>query len=83
MVKLREKTLELFELIKGEGGRMTTIDIADALGVKQNSVTGRVNSLVKNDLAYRDKVDEGGDKPVTYVILTEEGMAFTQPTEEE
>jgi DNA-binding MarR family transcriptional regulator len=61
---------------------MTTTALAEELGVAINSVTGRIQSLVKNELAYREKVDEGGEKPVTYVILTDAGMNFV-PSEDD
>ena len=80
---LKEKTQELFDLIKGNGGRMSTKAMAEELGVKINSVTGRVNSLVKNELAFRDRVDEGGDKPVVYVELTEAGINYVPSEDKE
>lgn len=79
---LKEKTQEAFDIIKAHGGKMTTTALADELGVAINSVTGRIQSLVKNELAYREKVDEGGEKPVTYVILTDAGMNFV-PSEDD
>lgn len=80
---LKEKTQEAMDFIQAHGGRVTTAELAEGLGVAVNSVTGRVNSLVKNELAYREKVEvEGEDKPVTYIQLTEAGMNYT-PTEEE
>lgn len=84
MAKLQPKTRELFELVKANGGRMSTADIADKLGVAMNSVTGRVQSLVKNELAYRDKVEvEGAEKPVTFVQLTDAGMSYDPDAAEE
>jgi Mn-dependent DtxR family transcriptional regulator len=83
MAVLKEKTLEALNVIKENGGSMTTAKLAEALGVAANSVTGRINSLVKNEMAYREKVEvEGEDKPVTYVHLTEEGMNYVHPEEE-
>lgn len=80
---LKEKTQECFDYIKENGGRVSTAELADALGVKINSITGRVNSLVKNGLAERVKEDvDGEDKPVTFVQLTEAGKTFV-PSEEE
>lgn len=80
---LKEKTQEAFDFIKAHGGRVSTAELAEGLGIATNSVTGRVNSLVKNELAYRDKVEvEGADKPVVFVQLTEAGMNFV-PSEEE
>lgn len=79
---LKEKTQECFDYIKANGGKVSTAELADGLGVAVNSVTGRVNSLVKNGLAVREKVEvEGADKPITFVVLTEEGMNFV-PSEE-
>ena len=80
---LKEKTQECFDYIKANGGKVSTAELADGLGVAMSSITGRVNSLVKNGFAVREKVEvEGQDKPVTYVVLTVEGMAYV-PTEEE
>lgn len=78
---LKEKTQQALDVIKAHGGRMTTADLATELGVVPSSVTGRINSLVKNELAFREKIDEGGDKPVTYVCLTDAGLNFV-PSEE-
>lgn len=80
---LKEKTQEAMDFIKAHGGRVTTVELAEGLGVPTSSVTGRVNSLVKNELAYREKIEvEGEEKPVTYVQLTEAGMNY-EPTEDE
>ncbi len=82
MAQLKEKTQECFDFIKANGGRVTTTEIMEGLGLEKiASVTGRVNALVKAGFAVREKVDEGGEKPVTYVQLTDEGMAYV-PTEE-
>ena len=82
MAQLKEKTQECFDFIKANGGRVTTTEIREGLGLEKiASVTGRVNALVKAGLAVRDKVDEGGEKPVTYVQLTEEGLNYV-PSEE-
>lgn len=79
---LKEKTQEAFDFIKEHGGRVSTAELAEGLGIAVNSVTGRVNSLCKNELAYREKVEvEGSDKPVTFVQLTEAGMNFV-PSED-
>lgn len=80
---LKEKTQEAFDVIKAHGGRITTAALAEELGVALNSVTGRLNSLVKNKLAYREKVDEGGEKPVTYICLTDAGINFVPSADEE
>ncbi len=81
---LKEKTQECFDYIKSHGGRVTTAELAEGLGIAANSVTGRVNSLVKNGLAFRDKVAvEGEDKPITYVQLTDAGINYVPSEDEE
>ena len=83
MAKLTDKTLEAINYLQSVGGKATTVDMMDALGCEKiASVTGRVNSLVKHELAVREKVEvEGADKPVTYVILTDAGKNFVQDAE--
>ena len=82
-MKLTEKTFEALEYLQGVGGRATTEEMKNALGCEKiASITGRVNSLVKNELAYREKVEvEGEDKPLTYVQLTDAGLNFVQGEE--
>lgn len=83
--KLSEKTFEALEYLQANGGRATTEEMKTALGCEKiASITGRVNSLVKNELAVREKIAvEGEDKPLTYVQLTEAGMNFVQGEDEE
>ena len=80
MAKLTEKTFEALDYLQNHGGRATTEEMKTALGCEKiASITARVNSLVKNGLAYREKVEvEGVDKPVTYVQLTDDGLSFVQ-----
>ena len=42
-----------------------------------------MTDLTKKGLVVRDKVEvEGAEKPVTYVVLTEDGQTF-EPSEDE
>ena len=84
-MKLSEKTFEAIEYLQKNGGRATTEEMRVALDCEKiASITGRVNSLVKNGLAYREKVAvDGEDKPLTYVQLTDEGMNFVQSEDDE
>ena len=79
-MKLTEKTFEALEYLQAHNGRATTEEMRTALGCEKiASITGRVNSLVKNGLAFREKVAvEGEDKPLTYVQLTDDGVNFVQ-----
>ncbi len=80
MAKLTEKTFEALEYLQAHGGRATTEEMRVALNCdKIASITGRVNSLVKHELAIREKVEvPGEEKPLTYVQLTDTGMNFVQ-----
>lgn len=81
---LKEKTQEAFDYIKNHGGRCKTSEIQAGLGLEKiASVTGRINSLVKNGLAVTEdggKTEDG--KKITFVQLTDAGMNFV-PSEEE
>lgn len=74
---MTEKTAEALKYLQSVGGEATTTDMMVALGAEKiASITGRVNSLVKKELAYREKRDIGEEKPATYVILTDAGKDF-------
>ena len=84
-IKLTEKSLEVFNYIKENGGRVSVEELATGLNRTPRSVNANVTDLCseKKGLAMRDKVaGEGEDaKPITYVVLTEAGMAFV-PTQD-
>ena len=81
-MKLTEKSNEVFEYVKANGGKVSIPELAQALDRTARSVGANVTDLTKKGLAEREKVAvEGEDKPVTYVVLTEEGHSFV-PTEE-
>ena len=80
--KLTEKSMEVFEYVKNAGGKVSIPELAEALGRSERSIGANVTDLAKKEIAVRDKVTvEGAEKPVTYVVLTEEGMAWA-PTED-
>lgn len=80
MAKMTEKTYEALTYLQSVGGKATTEELKEALGCEKiASVTGRVNSLTKKELAVREYVKvEGVEKPVAYVVLTDAGMNFVQ-----
>lgn len=82
---LKEKTQEAFDYIKNHGGECKTSDIMEGLGLEKiASVTGRVNSLVKNGLAVTEdggKTEDG--KKITIVKLTEAGYNYVPSDDEE
>ena len=79
-IKLTEKSLEVFNYIKENGGRVSVEELAAGLGRTARSVNANVTDLCseKKGLAVREKVaaEDEDAKPITYVVLTEAGMAF-------
>lgn len=87
-MKLTDKSNEVFEYVKGNGGRVSVEEICAATGRASRSINANVNDLVKKGLAERDKVEvevevEGAEKPVTYVQLTDAGKTFVPSDDEE
>ena len=83
-MKLTEKSMEVYNYIKENGGRVSVEELAAGLNRTPRSVNANITDLCseKKGLAMREKVEvEGADKPVTYVVLTEAGMAFV-PSED-
>ena len=82
-MKLTEKSMEVFNYIKENGGRVSVEELANGLGRTARSVNANVTDLAKKELAIRDKVKgEGEDaKDITYVVLTDAGLTFV-PSED-
>lgn len=84
-MKLTEKSLNVFNYVKENGGRVSVEEISNALGLATRSINANVTDLCKKNLVIRDKVaGEGEDaKDITYVCLTDEGSAFVPGTDAE
>jgi uncharacterized membrane protein len=82
-VKLTEKSMEVLNYVKDNGGRVSIPEITAALGRASDRSTGaNVTDLQKKELVVREKVEvEGADKPVTYVVLTEDGKTWAPDAE--
>ena len=84
-IKLTEKSLEVFNYVKENGGRVSVEELATGLSRTPRSVNANVTDLCseKKGLAMREKVKAEGEdaKDITYVVLTEAGMAFV-PSED-
>ena len=82
-VKLTEKSMEVLNYVKDNGGRVSIPEITAALGRASDRSTGaNVTDLQKKELVIREKVEvEGADKPVTYVVLTDAGKAWAPEAE--
>lgn len=76
-MKLTEKSQEIFEYLKANGGRISIEELANATGRSARSVGANVLDLQKKKLVVREKEEvEGADKPVAYAVLTDEGHNF-------
>ena len=83
-MKLTEKTNEIFEYVKANGACASIDEICKAVDRTSRSVNANVNDLTKKGLAVREKTEvEGADKPITYVVLTDEGKTFVPSEDEE
>jgi predicted transcriptional regulator len=82
-MKLTEKSNEVFEYVKSNGGKITVDELCAALNRAPRSVNANVTDLKNKGLVIREKVaGEGEDaKDITYVVMTEEGKAFV-PSED-
>ena len=84
-IKLTEKSLEVFNYVKDNGGRVSIEELAAGLNRTARSVNANVTDLCseKKGLAMREKVTPEGEdaKPITYVVLTEAGHAFVPAAE--
>ncbi len=82
-MKLTEKSNEVFEYVKSNGGKITVDELCAALNRAPRSVNANITDLKNKGLVVREKVaGEGEDaKEITYVVMTEEGNAFV-PSED-
>lgn len=83
-MKLTTKSQEVFDYVKANGNKVSIPELAQALDRTERSVGANVTDLTKKGLAAREKVEvEGEEKPVTYVVLTDEGMTFVPSEDDE
>lgn len=75
-MKLTAMSREVFDYVK-ENGKVSIAELANATGRTERSVSANVTDLKKKALAERVKETvEGEEKPITYVVLTDEGLSF-------
>lgn len=84
MRKLTEKSQTIFEYLRDNGGRVSIDELANVTGRSARSVGANVLDLQKKKLVVREKEEvEGADKPVAFVVLTDEGKNFVLSEDEE
>lgn len=77
-VSLNE-TIILMTLSRAEGGRMRRVDLANALGVSQATITRSVAPMERIGLVRR--VDDGRDARVALVAITDAGRVRAEEAE--
>jgi len=77
-MKLTEKSQEIFNYIKENGGKVSVEELCNATNRAARSINANVTDLAKKGLVVREKVAGEGDdaKDITYAVLTEDGMNF-------
>lgn len=74
-MKLTAMSKEVFEYLKANGD-VSIDEMVNALGRGARSIGANVTDLQKKGFVIRDKRDvEGAEKPVTYVVMTDEGKS--------
>ena len=84
-MKLTEKSTEVFEYVKENGGKVSVDELVDALGRAARSINANITDLCKKNLAVREKTEpaEGEDKGVTYVCITPDADAILTAEDED
>lgn len=82
-MKLTEKSNEVFEYVKANGGKVSVDELASALDRATRSINANVTDLCKKGLVVREKVagDTEDAKDITYVVMTDDGKSFV-PSED-
>lgn len=84
---MKENSLRILNYLKEHNGeKLTTDDVADALGLSKRSIVGSFNSFVKKGLGTRIEeeveIDDGKHQTVKYLALTAAGLAFDPEAED-
>lgn len=82
-MKLTEKSNEVFQYVKNNGGKIAIEELCTELGRAARSINANVTDLKTKGLVVREKepakTEDG--KEITYVVLTEAGSVFV-PSED-
>ncbi len=77
-MKITEKSSEVFEYVKSNGGKVSIDELVEALGRTSRSINANVTDLCKKELCVREKVAGVGEdaKDITYVVMTPDAEAI-------
>lgn len=84
---MKDNSLRILAYLKENNGqKLTTDDVADALGLGKRTIVGSFNSFVKKGLGIRIEeeveLDNGKHETVKYLALTPAGLAFDPDAED-
>ena len=83
-MKLTDKSAEVFNYVKENGGRVSIDELCSATSRAPRSINANVTDLANKKLVVREKVEGKEDeKDITYVVLTDEGKVFVPSEDEE
>ena len=84
-MKLTEKSQQVFDYIKENGGKVSLDELATALDRTARSISANVTDLSKKGLVVREKVagETDEDKDITYAVITPAGAEFVPSEDEE
>ena len=83
---MKINSIKVLEYLKAHNGeKITSGDVAEALGLEKRSVDGTFTSLQRKGLGIRTpgeiELADGTHSSVKFLSLTEEGMAFDPAAE--
>ena len=82
MAAMKENSKRVFNYLKSVNGQnVTAADVADALGLEKRSVDGIFTSAIQRKglgvrTAAEIELEDGSQKTVKFLSLTDKGMAF-------
>jgi Uncharacterized membrane-associated protein/domain len=84
-MKITEKSAEVFNYVKDNGGKVSVEELCSALNRAARSVNANITDLAKKGLVVREKVAGTGEdeKEITYVVITDEGKTFVPSEDKE
>lgn len=76
MAKMSENSIKVIEFLKeNHGKKMTSQEVAEALEMSTATVNGVFTALSNKELGYREEATVTGAIDVSFLAITDEGMA--------
>ena len=72
---MTENSAKILNYLKGIDGKVTSADVAEALGMEKRAVDGCFTGLQKKGLGARVEAEAMGTKDISFLVITDEGIA--------